>query len=105
MSREVGELEMISRSPEDRQFYEARLKFLHDEQARLLAAREEGRAEGHAEGREEGREEGALVGKIQLLQQLLGDETTSTSDLLQRASMDLNRLLLELQDRLRARGG
>ena len=96
----AGVLEMISKSPEDRQFYEARLKFLHDEQARLIAAREEGRAE----GREEGREEGTLVGKIQLLQQLLGEEEASTSELLQRTSVELNRLFLELQERLRTRG-
>ncbi len=71
----VEVLEMISRSPEDRQFYEARLKFLHDEEARLIAARAEGKAEGKAEGREEG----ALAGKIQLLQQLLGDQEQSTT--------------------------
>src|SRR3990167_6665177 len=76
----AGVLEMISKSPADRQFCEARLKFLHDEQARLIAAREEGRAEGRAEGREEG----TVVGKIRPLQQLLGDEEASTSDLLQR---------------------
>ena len=39
-------LEMISRSPEDRQFYEARQKFLHDEEARLIQAKKEGREEG-----------------------------------------------------------
>jgi predicted transposase/invertase (TIGR01784 family) len=100
----VGVLEMISKTPEDRQFYESRVKFLHDEQARLIAAREEGRAEGREEGRAEGREEGTLAGKIQLLQQLLGDEEVSTSDLLQRTSLELNTLLLELQERLRSRG-
>jgi hypothetical protein len=92
----VGVLEMISKSPEDRQFYEARLKFLHDEQARLIAAREEGRAAGRAEG--------TLVGKIQMLQQLLEDEEVSTSALLQRTSLELDKLLSELQERLRARG-
>jgi len=100
----VGVLEMISRSPEDRQFYEARLKFLHDEQARLIAAKEEGRAEGREEGRAEGWAEGTLVGKIQLLQQLLGDEEASISDLLQRSSVELHTLLLELQERLRTGG-
>jgi hypothetical protein len=53
-------VEMIARPPEDRQFYEARLKFLHDAEARLIAAR--------AEGREQGREQGTTIGKIQLLQ-------------------------------------
>lgn len=37
--------EMMSRSPVDRQFDEARLKFLHDQEARLMAARAEGKAE------------------------------------------------------------
>ena len=32
----VGVLEMISHSPEDRQFYDARQKFIHDEEGRLL---------------------------------------------------------------------
>ena len=48
----VGVLEMISRSPEDRQFYDARQKFIHDEEGRLLAARQEGREEGLEEGLE-----------------------------------------------------
>ena len=88
----AGVLEMISKSPEDRQFYEARMKFLHDEEARLIAAREEGR------------EEGSLAGKIQLLQQLLGDEEIGTDELVQRGSDELSKLLSELQSRLRSRG-
>ena len=87
----AGVLEMISKSPEERQFYEARMKFLHDEEARLIAAREEGR------------EEGSLAGRIQLLQQLLGEEETGLQDLLQRQHSDLASLLSELQDRLRSR--
>ena len=88
----AGVLEMISKSPEDRQFYEARMKFLHDEEARLIAAREEGR------------EEGSLAGKIQLLQQLLGDEEIGTDELVQRGSDELSNLLAELQSRLWSRG-
>ncbi|HUG70159.1 MAG TPA: hypothetical protein VMM76_20590, partial [Pirellulaceae bacterium] len=84
----AGVLEMISKSPEDRQFYEARMKFLHDEEARLIAAREEG----------------SLVGKIQLLQQLLGDEESGTDELVQRGAGELSKLLSELQSRLRSRG-
>lgn len=34
----LGVLEMISKSPEDLQYYEDRLKFLRDEQGKLLAA-------------------------------------------------------------------
>lgn len=88
----AGVLEMISKSPEDRQFYEARMKFLHDEEARLIAAREEGAAQG------------ALVGKVQILEELLGDSVTSTRELLERSSDDLSKLLVQLQERLRSRG-
>jgi len=41
---------MISRTPEEREFYESRLKFLRDEEARILFARSEGREEGLQEG-------------------------------------------------------
>ena len=81
----IGVLEMISKSPEDLQYYEDRLKYLRDERGILDAARleglEEGRAKGRAEGREQGREEGLergkLTGKIQALEELLDDSVTS----------------------------
>ena len=92
----AGVLEMISQSPEERQFYEARLKFLHDAEARLIAAREEGRVEGRSV-------EGSMAGKIQLLQQLLGEEEASLQELLQRSHADLAHLLSTLQERLRSR--
>ena len=100
----VGVLEMISKSPEDRQFYEARMKFLHDEEARLIAAREEGLAEGMEKGRQEGAAQGTLAGKVQLLQELLGDPVVRASELLRRTSDELSELLSELQERLRSRG-
>ena len=93
----TGVLKMISQSPEDRQFYEARLKFLHDEQARLIAAR----AEGHAEGVERGQ----LAGKIQVLQELLGDPVTSVSDLLASPPETLSQQFATLQERLRSSDG
>jgi predicted transposase/invertase (TIGR01784 family) len=92
----AGVLEMISQSPEDRQYYEARLKFLHDAEARLIAAREA--------GREEGREEGLLAGKIQLLQELLGEHPTSLQSLISLSRSELATRILELQTRLRQRG-
>ena len=99
---------MISRSPEEQQLYEARMKFLHDNEGQLIAARregrEEGREEGRAEGRKEGREEGFLVGKIQGLRELLGDTESSFDDLLQFDRAKRIALLSELQTRIRARG-
>ena len=100
----AGVLEMISQSPEDRHFYEARMKFLHDEEARLIAAREEGRVEGREEGREEGMARGTLIGKIQTLEEIVGDSVTSTNDLQRHDSDQLVSLLAELQSRLRDRG-
>ena len=90
---------MISRSPEERRFYEARQKFLHDEEARLAAAREQGRNEGI----EQGIEQGAVIGKIQLLQQLLNAPEQPAKEL---GTLDQNvlvNLLSELQERLRSR--
>ena len=112
----VGVLEMISRSPEDRQFYDARQKFIHDEEGRLLAARQEGREEGLEEGlerglergleegREEGRQEGSLIGKIQLLQQILSEPESPTDSLARRSLQELASLHDDLQRRLRERG-
>ena len=93
LSRQLGEsaykeaagvLTMISRNPEDRQFYEARMKFLHDEEARLIAARQEGE----------------LVGRVKLLSELLGESTSGVEDMTQEA---LSNLEADLQRRLRER--
>ena len=94
----IGVLEMISRSPEERDFYEARQKFLHDEQARLMAAR--------IEGREEGREEGrvlTLIDTIQMLEDLLGEKPTDSSSLNSESPESLLRRVTGLQQRLRDR--
>jgi len=97
----AGVLDMISKSPEDRQFYESRMKFLHDAEARLIAAREEGREE----GMERGAAKGSLAGKIQVLQSLLGDDESRMQDLMQLGNDELSAILLELQERLCSRGG
>ncbi|MEZ6060756.1 MAG: Rpn family recombination-promoting nuclease/putative transposase [Planctomycetaceae bacterium] len=112
-------LNMISKTPEDRQFYEARMKFLHDQEARLIAAREEGlqtgilqgreqgieagRQEGRQEGRNEGQRQGLIAGRIQMLQELLGDAVSSMDDLGNRSAADLSLLQDRLQERLRNR--
>ena len=100
----AGVWEMVSKSSEDRQFYEARMKFLRDAEARLFAAREEGFAEGFAEGRAEVAAHRALVGKVQMLQAIIGDAVTNTPDLLQQSSDELSMLLSELRERFRSRG-
>jgi len=126
----AGVLEMISKSPEDRYYYEARMKFLRDEATRLKAAQEAAKAaedaikaaedaakaaedaakvaeaavdDAREEGREQGKQLGILAGKIQLLQELLDEEVSSENDLLQRSSDELSNMIVELQQRLRNR--
>jgi predicted transposase/invertase (TIGR01784 family) len=93
-------LEMISRTPEDRALYEARLKLQRDEQSRLEAAE----ARGEARGRAEGRAQGELIGKIQLLQGILNEPEQSSDELTTLSDEKLNTLLASLQKRLRSRG-
>ena len=82
---------MISRSPDDRALYEARLKLQRDEQSRLAAAEARGRMQG------------ALIGKIQLLQGLLNEPEQSSDALMSMPEKTLNSLLASLQERLRSR--
>lgn len=88
-------LQMISRSPEDRELYEARMKVLHDEEARLVAADQAGEARGI--------EKGTLIGKIQLLQQLLGEPEHAVDELSALGKQRLEEMLVEMQQRLRSR--
>ncbi|MEM9826614.1 MAG: Rpn family recombination-promoting nuclease/putative transposase [Planctomycetota bacterium] len=107
----IGVLSMISRSPEERQFYEARQKFLQDERARILFARQEGlregrqegRQEGLQEGRQEGLEEGKLIGKVQMLEEMLGNPSADSSDLARLGRAALTTRLADLQTQLRGR--
>jgi hypothetical protein len=55
------------------------------------------------QGREEGREEGLVMGKIQMLQDLLGEKPTATSLLVNLSLDSLTAQLAELQQRLRDR--
>src|SRR6056297_3671957 len=99
-SESAGVLEMISRDPEQRILYEARLKAERDARAKLDFARQEGRQE----GREEGRQQGEAVGKVKVLRDLL-DETSPTDDELQAYPLDqLASLESDFQRRLRKRG-
>ena len=83
----AGVLEMISRTPKERELYEARLKMERDEAARLLGARELGR----------------LIGVIQTLQQLLNMDISPSEELEIQADESLTALVDNLQSRLRDR--
>ncbi len=87
----ISVVEAIAEKTEDRMMYDQRLKAQLDYQWGLDSAREEGR------------EEGAVIGKIQILQELLGDESISTASLRERTIGDLSTMLADLQQRLRSR--
>jgi flagellar biosynthesis/type III secretory pathway protein FliH len=90
---------MISKSPEDYSYYEDRLKFLRDEENKLFTARKEG----WQEGRQEGLEKGKLAGRVQTLQELLGDTVMSDKELEALELPGLISLAGQLQQRLRYR--
>jgi len=96
----VSAVQEIASKTEDRVMYDQREKAQRDYLSALAGARRDG----HEEGRQEGREEGLLVGKIQLIQQLLDEESIPSESLLGRTMQELSSLLNELQERLRSRG-
>jgi len=103
----IGVLQMISNSPEDLEYYEARLKFLRDEEGKLEAAKIEGREEGEKLGIEKGEklgiEKGELIGKVRMLQELLGDVPMTVAELSAQELAALSAVLDRLQHRLRSR--
>ena len=86
---------MIAKTPRERELYEARLKLQRDEQSRLDAALDRGLAQGL--------EKGQYVGRIQLLESLLGQDTSPTDALTAQSIEELQTLEADLQRRLRDR--
>lgn len=105
----LGVLEMISKSPEERDLYESRLKFWRDEQARMDAALsegiEQGREQGIEQGREQGRElgieRGKILGRLQALSGLLGLPESDAWASMSKAELML--LEAELQQQVQER--
>ncbi len=87
----ISVVEAIAGKTEDRMMYDQRLKAQRDYQWGLDSARQQGM------------EIGETVGKIQLLQELLGDELTPSPNLRNLAIGDLSAILADLQQRLRSR--
>lgn len=100
----VDALMMLAQSDIEREFYEDRLKAQRDERARLQHAQSQGfdrgfgkgRREGHQLGLREGRQEGALMGRIETLQLILGQEQTPRPQLEGMSIEELERLSDEL---------
>ena len=131
ISEAAGVLEMISRTPEQLMQYHARVKFMRDAFARMLQARLEGEEKGRQEGEEKGRQEGEArgrqegeaigrqegvkkgrqegearglqIGRITLLQELLGLNPSSAEEFGGLEASQLNAMADQLQQQLRDR--
>lgn len=91
----IGVLEMIAKTPDQRELYETRLKMQRDEAARLEYAELKGRAEG--------REEGELLGQVRMLEGLLNLPRSSDEELAAQTMDQLRARAADLQNKLRAR--
>lgn len=87
----IETIETISAKTEDRAMYAQREKAQRDYEWAISGAREEGR------------EEGKLAGKIQMLQELLGDFPATDNELQSESVETLTTQLVALQQRLRDR--
>ena len=96
----AGVLEMISQTPEERIFYDARVKSQRDEAARMEYALDTGLEQGREQGREEGTVIGKLVGRITTIQEFLGMPESSLADM---SLSELTALADQLQCQLRER--
>ncbi|MEZ5305129.1 MAG: Rpn family recombination-promoting nuclease/putative transposase [Verrucomicrobiales bacterium] len=68
-----------------------------------LEGRQEGRQEGRLEGRQEGRSEGEWIGKLQLLEQLMGERISPSEELTSLTLAELKGMFAALQQRYEAR--
>ena len=82
---------MIAKSPELRLIYDDRAKEAKDRFSEIKDA--------EAKGREEGIERGKLVGRVQTLQEVVGDPVTDESTLADHDLEALRRLVTELRQR------
>ncbi|RLT20703.1 MAG: Rpn family recombination-promoting nuclease/putative transposase [Planctomycetota bacterium] len=109
MAEAAGVLEMISQTPEQLMLYNARLKFQRDEEGRLELARQEGEARGRQKGEEigeaRGEARGLKLGRITLLQELLGIRPSTVEDFAGYDEAQLNDIAEQLQQQLRSRRG
>ncbi len=94
----IGVLEMIARTPEERQAYDDRLKAERDEWARTAQARLEGIEQGIEQGQRIER-----VRAVRMLRDLVGDLAPSDKEMVGLSLDDLTSTETEFQRRLRER--
>jgi len=91
----IETIQIISERTEDKQMYDQREKAQRDYEWALSGAREE--------GERLGMEKGELVGKVRLLQELLGLEQSSVDELRGLVAETLTDRLTDLQQQMRER--
>ncbi|MEM6364650.1 MAG: PD-(D/E)XK nuclease family transposase, partial [Planctomycetota bacterium] len=101
----IETIRVISAKTEDKEMYDQREKAQRDYEWALSGAREEGLEQGLERGLEQGREEGELIGKIQMLEDLLGEMPTRKDELLSQGISALSLRASVLQERLHQRRG
>ena len=94
----AGVLEMISKSPEEHRVYDMRLKFQRDEATRIAATQREIEA-----ACVEGVQKGVLLGRIAVLQELLGVAEPTADELSSSDESRLTELAEQLQTQVRNR--
>jgi hypothetical protein len=92
--RAVGVLEMISRTPDQRRHYDARLKWELDENTRIQSAFEEGEIKGREEGE---------IKLIQTLQEILGGPVSDAAVFQGRSLEQLRVMTEELRKKIQRR--
>jgi hypothetical protein len=100
--RVVGVLEMISRTPDQRRHYDARLKWELDENTRIQTAFEEGEAKGRIEGEARG-EARVRIELIRTLENLLQMQISSDAELRGKSLEELRQRAENLQELIRNR--
>jgi hypothetical protein len=96
--RAVGILEMISRTPDQRRHYDARLKWELDENTRIQTAFEEGETRGEARG-----EARVRIELIRTLEELLRLQISSDEELRGKSLEELQQRAQFLQEMIRNR--
>ncbi|MCY2985678.1 MAG: hypothetical protein NTY15_18795 [Planctomycetota bacterium] len=93
--RATSEIQRIHEITEEKEMYDSREKAILDYESNLIHAREEGEGIGV--------ERGQLIGRIQLLQELLGGTVLSTEELTAFSLEQLSSTMKNLQTKLRLR--
>jgi len=102
IDRAREKLALLKMSPEERKRYEHYVHALVSEKDVIETAKQEGLQEGMEKGLQEGMEKGldggVLIGKIQLMQEMLGLPVQSREHLYQNDGQELEQLLAELRN-------